>query len=564
MPCPCGSGLRAARCCAVPAAAFQPESAERPLAPLLHQAQTTPDPDAAAALCVEILELSPGHRAALWRLATLRRGTGAEEPLLRRLLARDPNHLPATNALARALIDRGAPHEAEPHARNAIRLAPRHPHSHSLLALALTAAGAPAFAETHYRRALALLGTRDPALLASLAHTLHLQGKRTEARTLYEEATTLDPANPHAWLGLARLEQAEDNLPQAATCLDRAEALAPATPAIHLLRAELHIAAGNQLAALAALPPPAGLAAEELLHQGRLLDRLGRHPEAFAAVTEANARLRGQTGHAPSAEADALTTRLTAFFIRRRLASLPRVPQRGEIPLPMFILGFPRSGAGLLERMVAAHGSISPGGTRPLIDDIAALIPHLLMAPLPYPEALTELWMADRADGLAGLRAHYLRRLAGAMPAATPYVTDATPLNETHLGLITLLFPDAPLIRLQRHPFETVLSAFARPRRTALDLVSLAQHYARTDALIRHYETELDRAPLVIRFESLVTAPEPELRRVLNAAGLELEPECLQLPLHPPPPRWQNYRRELEPAMPILRGLAERLGYEVD
>ena len=35
------------------------------------------------------------------------------------------------------------------------------------------------------------------------------------------------------------------------------------------------------------------------------------------------------------------------------------------------------------------------------------------------------------------------------------------PLNETHLGLIALLFPEAPLIHVLRHPLDIMLSAFS-------------------------------------------------------------------------------------------------------
>ena len=35
------------------------------------------------------------------------------------------------------------------------------------------------------------------------------------------------------------------------------------------------------------------------------------------------------------------------------------------------------------------------------------------------------------------------------------------PLNETHLGLIHLIFPKAPIIHLIRHPLDVVLSVFS-------------------------------------------------------------------------------------------------------
>src|SRR5256714_10131877 len=35
------------------------------------------------------------------------------------------------------------------------------------------------------------------------------------------------------------------------------------------------------------------------------------------------------------------------------------------------------------------------------------------------------------------------------------------PLNETHLGLIALMFPRSPMIHVMRHPLDIVLSTFS-------------------------------------------------------------------------------------------------------
>jgi Flp pilus assembly protein TadD len=594
MDCTCGSGLRSVRCCALDPAALAGEAAERPLLPLLREAQAAADPGRAAAACIEILELAPGQREALWLLATLRRADGhkaAAEALLRRLVWLDPNHVAATHALGLALIERGAAGEAEIHARNAVRIAPQQPQSHNLLALAVTEAGQPRTGETHYRRALSLLGSRDPIVLANLAWSLKLQGRMQEARALYAETTSLAPGMFQSWLGYARLEEADRQFETAGAHLDRAETLRPEDANVRLLRAVLQDRMGDAAAALAtleALPGPGALGVEEWLQKGRLLDRLGRYAEAFAAFGEGKALLRRLSGLSYQEDAAAaLAKRLRGFCTRRRLATLPRAPQRGEVPLPLFILGFPRSGTTLTEQMLSAHGSIAAGGELPLIGEIAELMPQLLHAPLSYPEALSELWMGDRAEGLADLRDHYLRRLSrrGIAPGAV-YVTDKMPLNEMHLGLISLLFADAPMVQVQRHPLDVVLSVFAQQLThgfcCAFDLVSIALHYVLIADLMEHYRSELDRLPTPLRYEALVRAPEPELRRVLDEAGLALEPECLQVEANPryaptasyaqvteplygrSVGRWRNYRTQLEPVMGLLAPVVARLGYAMD
>ena len=593
MTCACGSGLRSVRCCALDPAALAGEAFERPLAPLLEQARgaAAQEAERAASLCIDILELSPGHREALWLLATLRRGS-AREALLRRLVGLDPNHVAATHALALALIERGAGAQAELHARNAVRIAPQHPQSHNLLALAVTEFGQPRTGEAHYRRALGLMGgARDPILLANLAWSLKLQGRMEEARALYAESTAAGPGVVQSWLGFARLEEADRRFDAAEAHLDRAARLAPDEPNVRLLRAVLHDRRGDPAAALRCveqLGPQDGLGVEAWLQKGRLLDRLGRHDEAFAAWTAGKALLRRLSGQSyDEAGAASLVARLRGFFTRRRLATLPRAPQRGEVPLPLFILGFPRSGTTLTEQMLCAHGSIAAGGELPLIGEIAEWMPRLLHAPLTYPEALSELWMGDRAEGLADLRDHYLRRLSRrGIAAGATYVTDKMPLNETHLGLIGLLFADAPMVHVQRHPLDVVLSVFANQLThgfaCGFDLVSIARHYVLIAGLMDHYRDALDRMPVTLRYENLVARPALELGRVLDAAGLALEPECLQVEANPryaptasyaqvseplytrSLDRWRRYRDHLDPVLPILAPLIERLGYALD
>ena len=71
--------------------------------------------------------------------------------------------------------------------------------------------------------------------------------------------------------------------------------------------------------------------------------------------------------------------------------------------------------------------------------------------------------MADHREGLDDLRDFYLqgvRRLGVVQPGAA-WFTDKMPLNETHMGLIALMFPAAPLIHVLRHPLDAVLSAFS-------------------------------------------------------------------------------------------------------
>ncbi len=600
LQCPCGSGLRPSRCCAWRAADRPAPEVMRHLLPLLDQAaaaEAAGDTPTAERLCLDLLELAPDCIPALARLAQLRQGQGrpdTAEVLLRRIVLLDPNHLAATQDLVLALFTRGNLAEAEAHARNAIRIAPENPQAHNLMGMILTEAGRPQIGEHHYRRVLALTDTRDPILLANLAWNLKSQGRMEEARALYRESLAAAPGIRQTLIGYVRLEEADRRFEAATTVLDLAQAVYPADPQLRLARAVL---LGRRGAAHEALDVIDRMAAEsegslgpaELLEKGRLLDRLGRYDDAWDAFADGKRLALERSGQPYLDEAARREIdRLRGFFTGARLALLPRAGVRPDGPQPIFILGFPRSGTTLVEQTLSAHPRIAAGDELPVIQEISQIMPRLLGSPLTYPEALAELWMADQREGLDTLRDVYLQKVRqlGVMRPGAAWFTDKMPLNETHLGLIALLFPAAPLLHVLRHPLDIMVSAFSNHFThgffCASALETAATHYARVAELVAHYRAEMPLRYRPIRYEDIVARQAESVAAMLDFVGEAFDPACLTFhhnrryartasyaqvtePLYDHSVgRWRQYRRQLEPVIPILAPSMERLGYELE
>ncbi len=596
--CACGSGLTRTRCCDLALASLGAREASRHLAPLEEraaEAQRTGTTEEAERLALDVLELAPGRTRALTVLYEIRKAQGKAEAsaaLIRRIVALEPNNFWATNELTLLLLGRGNIAEAERHARNAVRMAPENAQSHYLMGLVLTEANRPAVGEYHYHRALELSGARDPVALANLALCLKNQGKMAAARAHYEESLSAAPNSLHALLGLARLEEADRNLAAALSLLERAEALFPDNPNIRLLRATVLGRKGEVNVALAILDSMATvnatLSPAEWLEKGRLLDRMGRYEEAFAAFDAGRKRLREVTGQQYlDAQAEQLITRLKSFFVKKRLATLPRAETHTDVAQPIFVVGFPRSGTTLLEQTLTAHPRIAAADELPFMAEIADLMPRLLDSPLGYPEALAELWMADHREDLDNLRDHYLRKVAqlGVVPEAAAWFTDKMPLNETHLGLIGLLFPRSPLLHVVRHPLDVVLSVYSNLLThgfyCAYALESAARHYVRVLDLVDHYVGEMSLNYLRVRYEDIVDDQEANIRRVLDFIGEQFDPKCLAFHENRRYARtasyaqvterlydrsryrYRHYLPQLQPVMPILQPVIGRLGYAV-
>ncbi|GAA5266027.1 hypothetical protein ACOSOMT5_P2454 [Acidiphilium sp. MT5] len=621
-PCPCGSGLRRLRCCAMDLATLSPAESSAALKPMLEEAEVSlqaRDGAAAAAKLMAVLELAPGREDALFALYRLRREEGklgAAETLLRRLVTINPNNFMPTNELTLLLLGRGALAEAEVHARNAIRIAPRSAQAHNLMGLVMTEANRSLIGEYHYREVLRLLERDDAVTMANLAWNLKTQGRIEEARALYQQSVALNPNVLQTLIGWARTEEADRKFDRALELIDQAQALVerlhreaheqaqaqalvpseapptPVNPALGLTRATILARQGETEAAierLRGLGESGTLGPAELSEHGRLLDRVGRYDEAFAKYDAGKKRALELGARKYMEEvAQDMANRLRGFFTERRLSTLPRATLRADMPQPIFIVGFPRSGTTLIEQTLSVHQRIAAGDELPYINDSTFLIPRLLGSPLGYPDALAELWMGDQREGLDLLRDHYLTRArqSGVFREGATWFTDKMPLNETHLGLIHLMFPQAPIIHLHRHPLDVVLSVYSNHLThgffCAAELETIAKHYALTMGLVAHYRENIPALRYkAVRYEDVVDRQEREIRGLLEFIGEDFDPACLQFEKNQRYARtasyaqvteklydrsryrYRHYRTHLEPVLPILAPIIERLGYGV-
>ena len=542
-----------------------------------------------------MLELAPGREDGLlflYRLSRQQNRMAAAEVLVRRVVVLNPNNFYATNELTLLLLGKGQLAEAELHARNAIRIAPQNPQAHNLMGLVLTEANRPLIGEYHYRRVLELAEGEEPITLANLAWNLKNQGRIDEARALYERSMTLKPDVLQTVLGFAKMEEADRKFERALELLDQAETLLPDNPSVQLTRATVLSRLKQTEAALAILHEPDGhrrLGPSEISEKGRLLDQMGRYDEAFAAFREGKERaieMGARTYMAETAYDQA--ARLKGFFTERRLKTLPVAETRPGMPQPVFIVGFPRSGTTLIEQTLSVHPRIAAGDELPYINDITQIMPRLLASPLNYPEALSELWMGDQREGLNELRDYYLNRAAksGIFKNGADFFTDKMPLNETHLGLIALLFPQSPIIHVIRHPLDVLLSVYSNHLThgyfCAAQIESIARHYNLVADLILHYQQNVSMRYLPVRYEDMVANQEAIVRKVFDFIGIDFDPRCLSFEQNTRYARtasyaqvteklydrsryrYRPYVKHLEPALETLRPVIERLGYTIE
>ena len=451
-------------------------------------------------------------------------------------------------------------------------------------------------------RALIARAPGNIELHMKLGEGFRATGRDDEARAEYETVLALEPGHADALYESAALEERRHHLEEAERLIQNGMALHPDNPMLRLELARIRRRQGKTAEALDLLQniesdePSDECRVSVLYEKGSILDKLNHYDEAFAAFDRANF-----VDHARLADPDHGTyydkeqnriwfETLRIFYTRDRIAGLrPYLPPPAAGPQPLFIVGFPRSGTTLTEQMLSAHPHIHGGDELSgllMIEEYAAAqsIQNMEL----YPTCLAAVPQADKQDVLFKLRDFYLHIAAEsrAIDSAKPRFTDKMPLNENRLGLIHLLFPTSPIVHVIRHPLDIVLSCYSNQlyhgSGCALSLETLAFHLIETWKLVDHYIAEMDLNYTRVRYEDLLDNPEGEMRRVLEFIGEPWDPRCLDFhksgrvartasyaqvsqPVYRSSQnRWHTYRKHLEPVIPALTPLIEKLGYSVN
>lgn len=603
--CECGSGLSTTICCKLDLR--RPDLTKSELwhsdaLALVARHMRECDRASARDKLVQILERSPGQPAALGAFFNLLRENGqvaAATAVIQRLTMLHPNDVAASIAATQFFVESGEMARAHRHARMLVRLGPEASIAHYLMGRVFLAQSNNPAAEHHLRRSVALASNVGAGSLeashdaeALLALCLRKMGRFEEARAIFRRLEASSDMGAEVLLAWASLEESDRHFDQAESLLVRAESCAPGDPRIIAMRAVLlrrqkrHEEVLTEVDRLTA-NSDSGHGA--LLERAQTLDALGRYDEAFEAWDSFKRQLRERTGISYRKDAaHGLVGSLRAFFSPGRSQLLPRATVRGDHPQPIFIVGFPRSGTTLVEQSLTAHPNISAGDELPIIDGLAERSRELLHSPLPYPRSLSELWLGDRTQLVNTMRDLYLNEAAshGAVQPGKSWFTDKMPLNETHLGLIHLLFPRSPIIHVVRHPLDVVVSVFSNwlthGFHCANALETAAEHYALTAELIDDYRAALPLNYCAVRYEDMVQNQEKEVRRLFDFIGEPYDPATLAFHENARPARTasyaqvteklydrsvyrhRNYLRHLESIVPVLLPVIERLGYRVD
>lgn len=486
-------------------------------------------------ICLEVLSRAPQNGRALFLLGVLAAehdNPAKAEALFARATVAEPSLARAHIQRARMLLTLSRREEALAAAGQGLALAPTDAHSLDTLGVVFTRLGLHSRAAPFYEQAAALQPA-NAAIAYNLAAARQFTGDFAGAAEAYSRTLALDPGHYKAALALVQLAR---QTPEA-NRVTELEAMFRADDE----DAALHV--GHALA--------------------KSLEDLGQYLESFAWLTRAKAAKARRLNHDPAID--------TALF-EAAARHAPRAGSGFDSDAPIFVVGLPRTGTTLVDRILSSHPEVTSAGE---LTNFALIAKRMTGTASNLVLDAPTLAAAANLDFPALGRA-YIDSVRPLVPAGR--FVDKMPLNIYYAGLIHRALPNARIVCLRRDPMDAVLSNYRQLFATgfsyydyAYDLEHTARYYTGFDRLAAHWRASLPADRFTeIHYEALVSDQEAETRRLLQVCGLSWDARCLSFQDNAAPVatassvqvrqplyatsigRWRRYGEALGPALRVL------------
>ena len=330
----------------------------------------------------------------------------------------------------------------------------------------------------------------------SRANALRYSGRMEEATAEYERCLQLKPDYPYAHWSLAYHTRSEP----AAARIER------------IKRAQASCTAGSP--------------GEPYLHYAlfKEFDDAGETDQAWASLMAGAASKRRQLRYDAKVEAEghaSLKSLATTGFVSGQDAGSGRVP--------IFIVGMPRTGTTLLERILGNHAEVRAGGELNDFNSALSQTSDRFIGTTLSPAMVEQLGALD----FARVGQLYMQRTEG-KARGSRYLVDKNPANFVHAAFIARALPQARILCLRRSPMDACLSNLKELFSSdaygySYDLDELADHYVAFDSLCRHWQDVMPARFHVVDYEELVLDPQRVARDVMRFCGLPYDPDSVDI-----------------------------------
>ena len=201
---------------------------------------------------------------------------------------------------------------------------------------------------------------------------------------------------------------------------------------------------------------------------------------------------------------------------------------------PIFILGLPRTGSTLVERIVSSHSKVITAGE---LNDFALELLKLTAAGNKGRQpARLDLPEASLTVDMHSLGQNYVNTVKPLLKDSPRFI-DKLPLNSLYVGLIYLALPQARVVHVKRHPIDTCFAVYKYLFKNAYpfsyNLDELGDYFIEHHRLMEHWREVLPAGWMYdVQYEEIVQVQEKATGKLLDYLDLEWEDSCLDFHLN--------------------------------
>jgi len=350
-----------------------------------------------------------------------------------------------------------------------------------------------------------------------------------QARRHFHKACELEPDNGQHYYNVATVERFLGNKEAAEEAANRCLAFRPADADTHLLRSGLRVQTQerNNIQSLLHGYDLARDLPRDRSHicyaLAKELEDIGEYERGFDYLAEGAKLRRAGTQYTPDNDLETMREIRRVYSEDVFQAEIP-----GHVSAePIFVVGMPRTGTTLVERILGSHSVVRSAGE---LQTFATELVRHCRATADSPATNTrELVVQSRDIDFVALGEDYVRE-ARPHGEAMAHFIDKLPLNFLYAGLIHLALPKARIVLLERDPMDTCYAVykamFEGVYPFSYDLKELANYFVEYKRLVAHWQSVMPGVIHVVRYEELVTTPEPVIESLLQYCGLSFEDSC--------------------------------------
>jgi len=456
---------------------------------------------------------------------------------IRKALRDDPDHVALLTHLANLANVRGHYGEVLHCLHRATQLEPDNAGLWAQLAQVSTQYFDEQVARHAAEKALALtqekIGQERAQALVAMAHVHADAGEQSEAGQYYQDALTQLPGFIPAQMGLGRLWLQWGRVDEALALFESVAQRHPVAGHGALISARRFPDDDAVLAnieRMAYIPSLEGSVKSGLLFDlAAVYEHRKDYDRAFHFAQEANQASRQYVTYQASEHRD-YCQRLQQYFSRDFYEQRQGFGHPSTVPV--FVCGMPRSGTTLVEQILGGHPDIFVAGEIAMLSGVIQRLnawEQHLGSGQEYPECIRDLGQAQ-GHQIAVQILDDLRRY----DANATHIVDKLPHNFENIGLLRLLFPNAPVIHVLREPRDVAVSNYFINYQAkfggmgfAYDLSDIGQQLVDYQQLMRHWDATLVKPVLTLRYEDVVEDTEAAARKMLAYLDLDWSPTVL-------------------------------------